>query len=202
MSRVFCDKPFDHNYIHTNGKMRLCCTTVQDIPTDNQYNLFDAGKHGIDDYWNSNRMKEIRRHMIAGKKIRDCERCYRQEEQGVESLRSTNGMSDFIKDTKIDGTYLKAATSMQIQMGNICNLKCKMCSQMYSHMHGMETRDIGKQDPEWLHWVKEQGANVNNWTNELGQKQEWYKNKNLKYKLFKHISDNIVDLNVQSYEMN
>ena len=81
-------------------------------------------------------------------------------------------------------------------MGNICNLKCKMCSQMYSHMHGMETRDIGKQDPEWLHWVKEQGANVNNWTNELGQKQEWYKNKNLKYKLFKHISDNIVDLNV------
>jgi pyruvate-formate lyase-activating enzyme len=196
MSKVFCDKPFNHNYIHTNGKMRLCCTTIQDIPTDNGYNLFDANKHTIDDYWNSNRMKEIRRKMIAGEKIRDCERCYRQEEQGVQSLRSTDGMEDFITNTQSDGTFERQATTMQVQMGNICNLKCKMCSQMYSHMHGMETRDIGKQDPEWLHWVREQGANVNNWTNELGIKQEWYKNKEIKSKIFKHISENIKSLNV------
>ena len=67
---------------------------------------------------------------------------------------------------------------------------------MYSHMHGMETRDIGKQDPEWLHWVKEQGANVNNWTNELGVKQEWYKNIEFKSKMFEHISQNILHLNI------
>ena len=191
MSKVFCDKPFNHNYIHTNGKMRLCCTTIQDLPTDNKYNLFDANKHTIEDYWNSNRMKEIRRKMIAGEKIRDCERCYRQEEQGAESLRSTFGMDDFIKKTTADGFYQESADTMQIQFGNICNLKCKMCSQMYSHMHGMETRDIGKDDPEWLHWVKEQGANVNNWTNELGVKQEWYKNKIVKDNMFEHISRNI-----------
>ena len=196
MSKVFCDKPFNHNYIHPNGKMRLCCTTVQDLPTDNNYNLFDANKHSINDYWNSNRMKEIRRKMIAGEKIRDCERCYKQEEQGAESLRSTQGMNKYIVGTLPDGTYQESANSMQIQLGNICNLKCKMCSQMYSHMHGMETRDIGEQDPKWLHWVKEQGANVNNWTNELGIKQEWYKNKEFKLKMFEHISKNITQLNV------
>ena len=194
MSKVFCDKPFNHNYIHPNGKMRLCCTTIQDLPTDNNYNLFDANKHSINDYWNSNRMKEIRRKMIAGEKIRDCERCYQQEQQGAESLRSTQGMDKYIMDTLPDGTFQKSADSMQIQLGNICNLKCKMCSQMYSHMHGMEPRDIGEQDPEWLHWVKEQGANVNNWTNELGIKQEWYKNKELKTQIFKHISENIKQL--------
>jgi len=196
MSKVFCDKPFNHNYIHPNGKMRLCCTTIQDIPTDNNYNLFDANKHTIKDYWNSNRMKEIRRKMISGEKIRDCERCYRQEEQGAQSLRSTHGMDDYTTNTLPDGTYKKSADTMQIQLGNICNLKCKMCSQMYSHMHGMETRDIGEQDPEWLHWVKEQGANVNNWTNELGIKQEWYKNNEFKLKMFDHISRNIRQLNV------
>ena len=196
MSKVFCDKPFNHNYIHPNGKMRLCCTTIQDLPTDNNYNLFDAGKHDIDEYWNSNRMKEIRRRMIAGKKIRDCERCYQQEAQGVKSLRSTFNMESYIRDTATDGSFLKKANTMQIQMGNICNLKCKMCSQMYSHMHGAETRDIGKQDPEWLHWVKEQGANVNNWTNELGMKQEWYKNKEFKLKMFEHISKNINSLSI------
>jgi pyruvate-formate lyase-activating enzyme len=141
-------------------------------------------------------MKEIRRRMIAGETIRDCERCYLQEEQGAQSLRSTHGMDKYIRDTLPDGTYQKNAHTMQIQMGNICNLKCKMCSQMYSHMHGMETRDIGKQDPEWLHWVKEQGANVNNWTNELGVKQEWYKNTATKEKMFEHISKNITQLNV------
>mgnify|MGYP006079527285 FL=1 len=196
MSKVFCDKPFNHNYIHPNGKMRLCCTTVQDLPTDNNYNLFDANKHSINDYWNSNRMKEIRRKMIAGEKIRDCERCYKQEEQGAESLRSTQGMNKYIVGTLPDGTYQESANSMQIQLGNICNLKCKMCSQMYSHMHGMETKEIGEQDPKWLHWVKEQGANVNNWTNELGIKQEWYKNKEFKLKMFEHISKNITQLNV------
>ena len=196
MSKVFCDKPFNHNYIHPNGKMRLCCTTIQDIPTDNNYNLFDAKTHTIEDYWNSNRMKEIRRKIIAGEKIRDCERCYRQEEQGVTSLRSTTGMNKYLRDTLPDGTYQKNAYDMQIQMGNICNLKCKMCSQMYSHMNGMEIRDIGQEDPEWLHWVKEQGANVNNWTNELGIKQEWYKNITIKQKMFEHISKNIKQLNV------
>lgn len=196
MSKVFCDKPFNHNYIHTNGKMRLCCTTIQDIPTDNNYNLFDANKHSIDEYWNSNRMKEIRRKMIAGEKIRDCERCYRQEEKGIQSLRSTTGIKEYIMGTLPDGTYQNSADTMQIQLGNICNLKCKMCSQMYSHMHGMETKEIGEQDPEWLHWVKEQGANVNNWTNELGVKQEWYKNKEFKFKMFEHISQNIKTLNV------
>ena len=194
MSKVFCDKPFDHNYIHPNGKMRLCCTTIQDLPTDNNYNLFDANTHSIEDYWNSNRMKEIRRKMIAGEKIRDCERCYKQEEQGVESLRTKFHMDEFTKITADDGHLDQPATTMQIQLGNICNLKCKMCSQMYSHMRGMETRDIGQQDPEWLHWVKEQGANVNNWTNELGVKQEWYKNKEFKLKMFEHISKNINDL--------
>ena len=191
MSKVFCQKPFNHNYIHTNGKMRLCCTTTQDLPTDNKYNLFDANRHTIEDYWNSDRMKEIRRKMIAGEKIRDCEKCYQQEAQGTQSLRSTYGMEDFINKTDEDGSFHESATSMQIHFGNVCNLKCKMCSQMYSHMHGMETKEIGKEDPEWLHWVKEQGANVNNWTNELGVKQEWHKNTAVKNKIFSHISRNI-----------
>ena len=196
MSKVFCDKPFNHNYIHTNGKFRLCCTTIQDIYTDNNYNLFNAGNHSVNDYWNSNRMKEIRKNMIAGKQTRDCIKCYQQEKNGIASLRSTNGMENFIKNTKADGTYTKPASTMQIQMGNICNLKCKMCSQMYSHMNGLELLEIGKEDPDWLHWVKEQGANVNNWTNELGIKQEWYKNKEFKLQTFEHISQNITNLNV------
>ena len=196
MSKVYCNFPWNHNYVHTNGKFRLCCTTAQDIETDNGYNSFDAGKHSIDEYWNSARMKEIRVNMMNGIKTRDCEKCYQQEQEGVESLRNTHGMNSFISQTSADGTYKHPATQMQLQMSNICNLKCKMCSQMYSHMNGLELQEMGKINPEWLLWVKEQGANVNNWTNDLGQKQEWYKNEEFKLKMFEHISKNILHLNV------
>ena len=196
MSKVFCDKPFDHIYVHTNGKFRLCCTTIQNVPSNDKYTLFDASKHSINEYWNSDRIKTIRQNMIADRETLDCKKCYEQESQGIQSLRSTKGMNDFIKNTKNDGAYNPPATTMQLQMGNICNLKCKMCSQMYSHMNGLELLDIGREDPDWLHWVKQQGANVNNWTNELGTKQEWYKNVELKNKMFQYISDNIMQLNV------
>jgi hypothetical protein len=196
MSKVFCNKPFDHIYVHTNGKFRLCCTTIQDVPSNDNYTLFDASKHSINEYWNSNRIKNIRQNMIAGRETLDCKKCYKQEEQGVQSLRTTERMNEFSKSTKNDGTYTLPATTMQLQMGNICNLKCKMCSQMYSHMNGLELLEIGHEDPDWLHWVKQQGANVNNWTNELGKKQEWYKNVELKNKMFQYISNNIIQLNV------
>jgi pyruvate-formate lyase-activating enzyme len=179
-----------------NGKMRLCCTTIQNIPSNDGYTLFDAGRHSIEEYWNSDRMKEIRRNMIAGRGTRDCRRCYEQEAQGIQSLRSTLGMEDYIAHTLPDGTYTRSADSMQLQMGNICNLKCKMCSQAYSHMIGLELLEMGDDDPDFLLWVKEQGAVVNNWTNELGRKEQWFKDPDIKIKMFEHISKNIKHLNV------
>lgn len=194
MSKVFCNKPFDHNYIHMNGKMRLCCTTIQNIPSNDGYTLFDAGRHTIEEYWNSDRMKEIRLNMIAGKETLDCKRCYEQEQQGVQSLRTETDMEKHIANTLPDGTYINPAVDMQLQMGNVCNLKCKMCSQAYSHMVGNELLAMGDADPEFLLWVKEQGAVVNNWTNELGKKEQWFKDEKIKLQMFDHISRNIKTL--------
>lgn len=196
MSKVFCDKPWNHNYIHTNGKVRLCCTTIQNITKDDNYQQFDLNKDSLQAYWNSQRMKTIRKNMIDGKPTKDCQRCYEQEKNGVKSLRSWFNQEGFTKATMPDGTYKGVADTMQIQFGNICNLKCKMCSQMYSHLNGLELAEMGKTDPDFLLWVKEQGAVVNNWTNELGKKEEWYKNKETKKELFDHISKNVTELSI------
>ena len=196
MSKVFCNFPWRHNYVHPNGKFRLCCTTSQDIVTNDQYHSFHASTHSVDEYWNSNRMKQIRVNMMKGIKVKDCIKCYQQDDANVDSLRSTLNMEEYINNTAQDGTFRRSADTMQLQMTNICNLKCKMCSQMYSHMNGLELLEMGKVNPDWLLWVKKQGANVNNWTNELGVKQEWYKNEDYKIKMFEHISQNIRYLNV------
>ena len=196
MSKVFCDKPWNHNYIHTNGKVRLCCTTIQNITKDDNYQQFDLNRDSLQSYWNSQRMKTIRKNMIDGKPTKDCQRCYEQEKNGVQSLRTSFNQDAFTKATMDDGTYKGTADTMQIQFGNICNLKCKMCSQMYSHLNGLELAEMGKNDPEFLLWAKEQGAVVNNWTNELGKKEEWYKNEKIKKELFDHISKNVTELSI------
>jgi organic radical activating enzyme len=196
MSKVFCDKPFDHNYIHMNGKLRLCCVSIQNITQDNDYNQFDLNNNLIEEYWNCKRMRQIRLDMIKGKEIRDCQRCYEQEQKGLASLRSKNTMNISIQNTMPDGTFLKKANTMQLHMGNICNLKCKMCSQMYSHMVGLELLEMGDADPKFLLWVKEQGAITNNWPNELGKKEQWFKNTEIKNNLFNYISKNITNLNI------
>ena len=67
---------------------------------------------------------------------------------------------------------------------------------MYSHMIGVELLEMGDADPEFLLWVKEQGAITNNWTNELGKKEQWFKNTEVKNNLFDYISKNITDLNI------
>jgi sulfatase maturation enzyme AslB (radical SAM superfamily) len=66
-----------------------------------------------------------------------------------------------------------------------------MCGQAYSHMIGLELLEMGDDDPDFLLWVKEQGGIVNNWTNELGKKEQWFKNPDIKEKMFEHISKNI-----------
>lgn len=196
VNKVYCDKPFDHNYIHTNGNYRLCCVTTENIIHNDRKQVYTASKHGVSEYWNSDRMKEIRVKMLKGEKIKDCWRCYKQDEAGEQSLRSTNTLKKYRAVLDQNGVLDLPANTAQLQLGNICNLKCKMCSQMYSHMNGLELKEMGQQDPQWLSWVKEQSGNVNNWIHDLGVKETWYKDKKLKDELFTHISHNVNGLNI------
>ena len=122
--------------------------------------------------WNSDYMKNARLKMKNGEVLKACTKCIDQEARGYKSMRNYENQESNLANVKADGSMNYMPHSMELHFGNVCNLKCKMCSQMYSHMNGLELLDIGKQDPDWLHWVKQQGANVNNWTNELGIKQE------------------------------
>ena len=71
MSKVFCDKPWNHNYVHTNGKVRLCCTTIQNITKDDNYHQFDLNKDSVHSYWNSDRMKKTLSLCDRGSLTRD-----------------------------------------------------------------------------------------------------------------------------------
>jgi len=141
-------------------------------------------------------MKNTRLEMIKGKTIPACVKCNEQEEQGYKSMRRTEKKEKYIKETNADGSVNHSPHSAEIHFGNMCNLKCKMCSQNYSNQIGKELLEMGEDDPEWLNWVMKQSGNVNNWTNNLSVEYKWFKNPKIAHKLVEWISKNVTDLSI------
>ena len=80
----------------------------------------------VSEMFNSGLMKQIRKDMLEGKKIKGCEQCYETEARGLKSDRQI--MIDtygFTNDVKL--------TEMEMAFDNVCNLKCRMCTSASSH---------------------------------------------------------------------
>lgn len=196
MSKYFCSYPWEHIYVHTSGHQRLCCTSDENITKDDGYYLYNLKQDGLTDSWNSDYMKNIRKSMIEGKKLKTCYKCWDAIDQGLQALRRTSNQEFHINNTEPDGSINYPSKDVQLHFGNICNLNCKMCSQMYSHSIGKELLKMGDDDPEFLQWVKKESGVLNNWTGELDMVYDWYKNEKVKKSIFEHVSKHVTKFNV------
>ena len=158
------------------------------------YRQYNMREDQMLDSWNSDYMKNIRLKMIAGEKLKNCEKCYRAESQGLQSMRTTSRKDEFISSTNADGSIDYNPSSLELHFGNTCNLHCKMCSQQFSHVIGKELLKMGEVDPEFLQWVKKESGVLNNWTGELDIAYDWYKNDRIKNSIFDHVSRNVEHL--------
>ena len=195
MSKTFCSFPFNHQYVAASGAVRLCCATNSHA-VSNKGHRFHMNNDSLENVWNSDYMKQTRLKMIKGERLKECTKCYEQEDAGVKSMRMTMKKKFFIENTQADGTLSILPNSMELHYGNICNLKCKMCSQNYSHLIGKELLEIGETDKDFLNWVYKQSANVNNWTNNLSVEYNWFQKEKTKNKLIDYVSKHITDLTI------
>ena len=195
MSKTFCSFPFNHQYVAASGAVRLCCATNSHA-VSNKGHRFHMNNDSLENVWNSDYMKQTRLKMIKGERLKECTKCYEQEDAGVKSMRMTMKKKFFIENTQADGTLSILPNSMELHYGNICNLKCKMCSQNYSHLIGKELLEIGETDKDFLNWVYKQSGNVNNWTNNLKVEYTWFKSERVKRKLNSYISKHIKFLTI------
>ena len=193
MTGSYCAKLWNHQYIHMSGSFRFCCATNDNIlnPKGNCYNTNDTS---LENVWNSEHVRNTRLKMIGGDDIPECTKCVEQESRGYSSMRSTADREKNFNDTAPDGRVSVMPTSMELHYGNVCNLKCRMCSQNYSNQVGKELLEIGEQDKDFLSWVTKQSGNVNNWTNNLSVEYKWFENEKNKNKLNSFVSKNITHL--------
>lgn len=143
-SKTFCVYPWLELMINTSGTFDFCCLASPSRLTDKNNNLLKINKDSLKDVWNSDAMKDIRKNMIEGNKIKSCDLCYLQEDSGRKSYRQLHNTEwehrlgeDVIKNI-VDESIINEFNVNQLpiyldlRMGNTCNLKCRMCNPFNS----------------------------------------------------------------------
>ena len=176
-----------------SGSIRFCCATMENI-TNKRGHRMNMNNDSLEKAWNSEQIKSARLRMMRGESVQACIKCVEQEDRGFQSMRETQDMEMNFSMTNFDGSVNHYPVTMELHLGNLCNLKCKMCGQQYSNQIGKELLDIGKTEPGFLEWIRKESGNVNIWTNNLSVQYRWFQNRKIKEKLFDYIYKHIKEI--------
>jgi MoaA/NifB/PqqE/SkfB family radical SAM enzyme len=91
------------------------------------------------DIQNSNSMRELREQFLAGKKPQTCRKCWNEERAGRTSKRMHT--LDRLKHMLPDQEWTSDAKPLMfldLKLGNICNLKCRICGSWSSSQFAAE----------------------------------------------------------------
>jgi len=120
---TFCVAPWYSVFVDSQGKLAPCCKFK------NSYTNYDQ----IEKYFNSNEIKDLRHDLLNGIKNKNCSSCWKDEQNGGDSLRlisnRTTALHGDIKiSEQIKNPQVSKIKSFDLTLGNLCNLKCVMCS--------------------------------------------------------------------------
>lgn len=138
---TFCPLPWIMFATRTNGDVRICCQTNQG-PTkgllrDKKGKVLNLSDSKISESRNADLAKEVRLSLLAGKRHRECIRCWREEDSGMVSRRMLEAdmwkkefnFEQAKKITSADGSVPDDLEPFyyDLRLGNLCNLRCRMC---------------------------------------------------------------------------
>jgi MoaA/NifB/PqqE/SkfB family radical SAM enzyme len=94
----------------------------------------DEEHQDIDNFWNSDELKKLRKDFISGKRPTGCRLCWKAEDNGIKSMRQSvnEGRLSEYKE-RITHTEVKLPpTQIKFTVGEECNLACRMCLPNFS----------------------------------------------------------------------
>ncbi len=132
MNEAQCVLPWMHLFVDSFGYFYNCCFGIaeQAYSYDESGQIIKASEPGaILRHWNSKRMVELRKGMIAGEKVSACSGCWRVEETGSASFRATANSEYPMDETTLSMTDpAPIFRYIDLRFGNLCNLACRMCA--------------------------------------------------------------------------
>ena len=143
------------------GSIRLCCDSVgEESRSKDKYGKdFKVYRSGPEEYLNSENFKKIRSQMLNGEIPKSCINCSKREDLDGESprLHFLNkyqfSQEEAIRLIDEDGTLIKPVIkSIDLRLGNNCNLKCRMCNPWSSSSLKKEFELFHNESVPELNW--------------------------------------------------
>lgn len=145
--RIFCNSPWYELQIYWDGGLGFCCAESHRIYPDAESNQYNVRNMTIAEWMDSEPMRRARLGMMGSKPNTFCSRCYREEQHAGSSRRhrcnqksaiftkqqfdrsiiQSPGWPKFQHSRDHDGAYDGQPIDLHIDLGNHCNLACKMC---------------------------------------------------------------------------
>lgn len=187
-SKTFCVLPWTHAATYNDGSVILCCVSSNDA------NL-NLNKMTLKEAWNSDYFKQTRLKMLNGECVSACRSCYKEEESGITSHRIAENIKwnnefgeDYIKqlvdNTHEDGTIDNDLITLDLRLGNACNLQCVMCRPTDSSKWVKDAKFLSENLKTQAKW--DWRYKIENYSTE---KFEWYKDKDFWNSFFDNASN-------------
>ena len=150
ISASFCMAPWTHTYTSPQTERRMCCASREPAQNFRQYidTAQGTGQYipiTLEQHWNSEHMQSVRKRMLAGEMLSECEVCNDQ-------LLNTDVYRTYFwhmfghkydqvcSTTDINGYTTMKPVSWDYRFSNLCNFKCRTCGDMLSSSWESEQR--------------------------------------------------------------
>lgn len=162
---TLCMAPWTHTYLSPQTERRLCCASREPAQSFQQYidTESGSGKYSpvtLEQHWNSEHMQSVRRRMMAGETLSECDVC-NSKLLNTDVYRSYfnnlfgHKYSEAMESTNSTGYTTMQPVSWDYRFSNLCNFKCRTCGDMLSSSWESEQRQhdqINWHDPKnnWM----------------------------------------------------
>jgi len=123
---TFCVNPYLNLSVHPSGVVKPCCMSDQSYVTDlGKKTLNEAS---VKDFWKSKDRIDLINDLNNGVRVEACSACWQEEAAGAKSKRMRDNENYAEKHVYYD----MMPVVLDLSLGNLCNLKCRICGPMHS----------------------------------------------------------------------
>lgn len=154
---TFCILPWVHLNVKPSGGLSVCSRAAHSQLKSKEGIEFRLGRHPLDVVHNSGNLNRIRRELNVGEYPKECQSCLKVEQRGGLSHRivetqkwiqkigidEVQQMRQFSKEN--NGQVNQPLRSLDLRIGNTCNLKCRMCSAISSQLIYKENLELRRE---------------------------------------------------------
>ena len=131
-SKTFCMLPWMHMHAFPDGRAYPCCLA------DYWYPVGDLRKHSMEEVWNQDAYRTMRKNMLEDKPCKECSKCYEREANGFFSMRNDSNRNyghhiQEVYKTDNDGFHSEFKIRYwDVRFSNLCNFSCRTCGPVFS----------------------------------------------------------------------